>query len=91
MRKIIILSVIGALILCFGTGMAQERKFLKMVSGPEGGSWYPLGSVIMRLLEVNIKDVSTSNGPGGGVGNCKVVQRGDAQLGWTYSSTCFDG
>jgi TRAP transporter TAXI family solute receptor len=90
MRKIIIVSVIGALILCFGTGMAGERKFLKMVSGPEGGSWYPLGSGIMRLLEVNIKDVSTSNGPGGGVGNCKVVQRGDAQLGWTYAHTAYD-
>jgi TRAP-type uncharacterized transport system substrate-binding protein len=44
MRKVIVLSVIGALILCFGTGMAAEKKFLKMVSGPEGGSWYPLGS-----------------------------------------------
>jgi TRAP transporter TAXI family solute receptor len=90
MRKIIIVSVIGALILCCGTGMAQERKFLKMVSGPEGGSWYPLGSGIMVLLESNIKNVSTSNGPGGGVGNCKVIQRGDAQLGWTYAHTAYD-
>lgn len=95
MRKIIILSVIGVFILCFGTGMAAEwkadKKFLKMVSGPEGGSWYPLGSGMMRLVEANIKGVSTSNGPGGGVGNCKVVQRGDADLGWSYSHTAFDG
>jgi TRAP transporter TAXI family solute receptor len=90
MRKVIVLSVIGALILCFGTGMAAEKKFLKMVSGPEGGSWYPLGSGMMRLVEANIKGVSTSNGPGGGVGNCKVVQRGDADLGWSYSHTAFD-
>jgi TRAP transporter TAXI family solute receptor len=95
MRKAIIVSVIGALILCFGTGMAAEwkpeKKFLKMVSGPEGGSWYPLGSGMMRLVEANIKGISTSNGPGGGVGNCKVVQRGDADLGWSYSHTCYDG
>ena len=90
MRKIIILLVIGAFILCFGTGMAAEKKFLKMVSGPEGGSWYPLGSGMMRLVEANIKGVSTSNGPGGGVGNCKVVQRGEADLGWSYSHTAFD-
>ena len=95
MRKVIVLSVIGAFLLCLSTGMAAEwkpeKKFLKMVSGPEGGSWYPLGSGMMRLVEANIKGVSTSNGPGGGVGNCKVIQRGDADLGWSYSHTCYDG
>ena len=94
MRKTIMLSVIGAFILSSAIGMAAEwkpdKKFLKMVSGPEGGSWYPLGSGIMRLLEANIKGISTSNGPGGGVGNCKVVQRGSADLGWSYSHTAFD-
>ncbi len=95
MRRVIILSVIGAFVLCLGTGMAAaewkpEKKFLKMVSGPEGGSWYPLGSGIMRLVEANIKGVSTSNGPGGGVGNCKVLQRGDADLGWSYAHTVYD-
>jgi len=72
MKKAIILSVIVAFVLCFSTGMAAEwkpdKKFLKMVSGPAGGSWYPLGSAIMSLIEANIKGVSTSNGPGGGVG-----------------------
>ena len=96
MRKtIILLFVIGAFILSSAIGMAAEwktdKKFLKMVSGPEGGSWYPLGSGMMRLVEVNIKGISTSNGPGGGVGNCKVIQRGDADLGWTYSHTVYDG
>ena len=95
MRKtIILLFVIGAFILSSAIGVAAEwkadKKFLKMVSGPEGGSWYPLGSGMMRLVETNIKGVSTSNGPGGGVGNCKVLQRGDADLGWTYSHTAFD-
>jgi len=95
MRKIVTLLVIGAFTLCLATGAMAEwkadKKFLKMVSGPEGGSWYPLGSGMMRLVEANIKGVSTSNGPGGGVGNCKVVQRGDADLGWSYSHTCYDG
>ncbi len=96
MRKtIILLFVIGAFILSSASGVAAEwtsdKKFLKMVSGPEGGSWYPLGSGMMRLVETNIKGVSTSNGPGGGVGNCKVVQRGDADLGWSYSHTAYDG
>ena len=94
MRKIIILLVIGAFTLCLATAVSAEwkpeKKFLKMVSGPEGGSWYPLGSGMMRLVETNIKGISTSNGPGGGVGNCKVIQRGDADLGWSYANTAYD-
>jgi TRAP transporter TAXI family solute receptor len=95
MRKtIVLLLVVGAFIISSAIGAGAEwkpdKKFLKMVSGPEGGSWYPLGSGMMSLVEANIKGLSTSNGPGGGVGNCKVVQRGNADLGWSYSHTCYD-
>jgi len=94
MLRVIILSVIGAVILCFGCRIAPElepeKKSLEMVSGLEGGSWYPLGSGIMHLVKANIKGVSTSNRPGGYVRNCKVLQRGDADLGWTYSHAAFD-
>jgi TRAP transporter TAXI family solute receptor len=89
--------VLGLVVVCSvalvmsGTAFAGKfnRKFLKMVSGPEGGSWYPLGSGMMRLVE-QATGISTSNGPGGGVGNCKAIQRGNAELGWTYSHTAFN-
>jgi len=93
-RTIILVLVAVAFILSStivtGAEWKADKKFLKMASGPEGGSWYPLGSGIMKLVEENIKGVSTSNGPGGGVGNCKVVQRGDVDFGWSYSHTCYD-
>jgi len=66
-----------------------EVKFLRMVSGPEGGSWYPLGSGMMSIVEKNLK-ISTSNGPGGGVGNCKVVNAGRADFGWSYTHTAYN-
>jgi TRAP transporter TAXI family solute receptor len=96
MRKtMIVLLAVGAFIISSAAGAGAEwksdKKFLKMFSGPEGGSWYPLGSGIMSLVEANIKGVSTSNGPGGGVGNLKSVQRGEADLGWSYSHTVYDG
>lgn len=65
------------------------QKFLRMFSGPEGGSWYPLGSAMMSIVEKNI-DISTSNGPGGGVGNCKAVNGGRADLGWSYTHTVYN-
>jgi TRAP transporter TAXI family solute receptor len=65
-------------------------KFVRMVSGPEGGSWYPLGSAMMKIAEQDVSGISTKNGPGGGVGNCKDVQGGRADLGWSYTHTAFN-
>jgi len=43
----------------------------------------------MSIVEKNI-DISTSNGPGGGVGNCKAVNGGRADLGWSYTHTAYN-
>ncbi|MFP4571830.1 MAG: TAXI family TRAP transporter solute-binding subunit [Desulfobacterales bacterium] len=72
------------------TGFAADKEFVRMFSGPEGGSWYPLGAAMMNIVEKNIPAVSTSCGPGGGVGNCKDVQSGRADLGWTYTHTSYN-
>ena len=93
MRKItILLLVIGAFIfsLAIGTEAQARKKFLRMVSGPQGGSWYPLGAAMMAIVEKNIS-ISTSCAPGGGLSNCKAVSTGKADLGWTYSHTAFNG
>jgi TRAP transporter TAXI family solute receptor len=78
------------LIFLFTPASQAATRFIRMFSGPEGGSWYPLGAAMMQIVENNIKGVSTSNGPGGGVGNCKAIQRGQADLGWTYTHTSFN-
>jgi len=93
MRKTtILLLAIGAFVfsLAVGTEAQAGKKFLRMVSGPQGGSWYPLGAAMMAIVEKNI-DISTSNAPGGGLSNCKSVSTGKADLGWTYSHTAFNG
>ena len=93
MRKtIILLLVIGAFIfsLSIGTEAQAEKKFLRMVSGPQGGSWYPLGAAMMAIVEKNIS-ISTSCAPGGGLSNCKAVSTGKADLGWSYSHTVYNG
>lgn len=95
MRKtVILLFVIGAFILSSAIGVAAEwkpeKKFLRMVSGPQGGSWYPLGAAMMAIVEKNL-GISTSCAPGGGLSNCKDVNGGRADLGWTYSHTAYNG
>jgi len=87
--------VLAALVATFVLGLAgpaisaDHPKFLRMVSGPEGGSWYPLGSAMMSIIEREL-GISCSNGPGGGVGNAKAVNRGEADIGWCYTDTTYD-
>ncbi len=90
MKKLILIGMAAALVVCLICPVVQaETKFLRMFSGPEGGSWYPLGSAMMSIIEKNMK-ISSSNGPGGGVGNCKAVNGGRADLGWTYTHTAYN-
>lgn len=91
MKKFWVMGLLAALVMALAApgAMAAEQKFLRMFSGPEGGSWYPLGAAMMSVLEKKLPGISTSNGPGGGVGNCKAVHSKRADLGWTYTHTSF--
>ena len=73
------------------SSVAYSDQFLRMVSGPSGGSWYPLGAKVMQVMETNIKGVSTSNTSGGGISNVMSVDGGDAEIGWTYAHTVANG
>ncbi len=89
-KKLAIIGLAVALAVCLAAPVVHaEKKFLRMFSGPEGGSWYPLGSAMMAIIEKNLK-ISTSNGPGGGVGNCKAVNGGRADMGWSYTHTAYN-
>lgn len=70
---------------------AQADTFVRMVSGPSGGSWYPLGAKIMQVMEENIDGISTSNTSGGGISNVLAVNGGDAEVGFSYAHTTANG
>ena len=90
MKRIIkILSVAGGLLLT--ASLANAQTFVRMVSGPAGGSWYPLGAKIMQVMQKEVGGIATSNGPGGGVGNVKDVSQGNAEIGWSYGHTAYNG
>lgn len=90
MKKLLRVLVAAVPLAISGSLAAQAETFVRIASGPSGGSWYPLGAKMAEMFGA-IPDVSASNGPGGGVGNVLDVNRGDAELGWTYGHTAFDG
>lgn len=85
-----ILLAAGAAAMMAGPAAAADQ-FVRIVSGPAGGSWYPLGAKIAEVIQKSLKGVSTKNTPGGGVGNVRDVSRGNAEIGWTYGHTAYNG
>ncbi len=90
MRNLIKMALIAAPIALVAHAASAET-FVRMLSGPSGGSWYPYGAKMAEMWGNDIKGITTSNGPGGGVGNVRDVGRGNAQLGWTFGNTAYDG
>jgi TRAP transporter TAXI family solute receptor len=87
-----LIKTVAIILPCVLLGMAaQAETFIRMVSGPAGGSWYPLGAKIAEVLGYEVPAIAVSNGPGGSVGNVKEVNRGNAELGWTYAHTAYNG
>ena len=44
-------ALIVASSLMIGSSIASADQFVRMVSGPSGGSWYPLGAKVMQVME----------------------------------------
>lgn len=70
---------------------AQEKVDIKMMTGPMGGSWYPLGGAIAELIQKTIPGATVSVAPGGGIANVVGVEEGKADIGFGNSSSSVDG
>ncbi len=64
---------------------------LKMMTGPQGGSWYPLGGAIQNIIEKAIPGASMQVLPGAGISNVVGVQTGKAELGFGNAVSSVDG
>ncbi|MBW6484808.1 MAG: TAXI family TRAP transporter solute-binding subunit [Syntrophobacterales bacterium] len=73
-----------------GAGIASAEP-LKMMTGPQGGSWYPLGGAIQNIVEKNVPGVKMMILPGAGISNVKGVQTGKADFGFGNSVSTVDG
>lgn len=67
---------------------AQQVTFM---TGPQGGSWIPLGGALKGLWEKAIPGLHIQETPGAGIANVRGVNEGKAQIGFGNSSTSADG
>ena len=69
---------------------ASAEEFVFM-TGPAGGSWYPLGGAIKNILEEEVPGMSVTIRPGAGLINLKGVSGAKAHMGWSLVMSAVDG
>jgi TRAP transporter TAXI family solute receptor len=67
---------------------AQQVTFM---TGPQGGSWIPLGGALKGMWEKAIPGLDIQQTPGAGIANVRGVDEGKAQIGIANSATTVDG
>ena len=81
--------------LAFGLSLAlagpAPAANLKMMTGPQGGSWIPLGGQLKDMWEKAIPGLQVQVLPGAGIANVRGVDEGKADIGFGNSISTVDG
>lgn len=77
--------------LALGTAVPASATNLKMMSGPQGGSWIPLGGQLKDMWEKAIPGLNVQVLPGAGMANVRGVDEGKADIGFGNSISTVDG
>jgi TRAP transporter TAXI family solute receptor len=81
------LSAAIATALLAAPAAAAELKFM---TGPQGGSWIPLGGQLKDLWEKAIPGLSVQQSPGAGIANVRGIEEGKTDIGIGNSISTVD-
>jgi TRAP transporter TAXI family solute receptor len=79
---------VGLSLVVAGPAAAIE---LKMMTGPQGGSWIPLGGQLKDMWEKALPGLAVQVMPGAGIANARGVDEGKADVGFGNSISTVDG
>jgi TRAP transporter TAXI family solute receptor len=63
---------------------------LRMMTGPQGGSWIPLGGQLKDLWEKAVPGTNIQSMPGAGIANVRGIEEDKAELGFGNSISTVD-
>jgi TRAP transporter TAXI family solute receptor len=69
---------------------AAQAAEMKLMTGPQGGVWVPLGGQLKALWEKAVPGASIQALPGAGIANVRGVQEGKADIGFGNSISTVD-
>lgn len=71
-------------------GADAQAQTYKLMTGPQGGVWVPLGGTMKAMFEKAVPGVTIQTLPGAGIANVKGVQEGKADFGFGNSISTVD-
>ena len=80
-------AALGLAITLTAPAAANEIKFM---TGPQGGSWIPLGGQLKDLWEKAIPGLNIQQSPGAGMANVRALEEGKADVGFSNSISAVD-
>lgn len=89
MRKTFALAGL-ALGLALTPAMPASAAEIKLMTGPQGGIWIPLGGQLKDMWETAIPGLSVQALPGAGIANVRGVEEGKAEVGFANSISTVD-
>ncbi|MBI2295179.1 MAG: TAXI family TRAP transporter solute-binding subunit [Betaproteobacteria bacterium] len=66
-------------------------QLIRIMSGPQGGSWYPLAGAIQGIVQKEVPGTNVQVAPGAGISNVLGVQNNKAEMGFGNSVSSYDG
>src|SRR3546814_18682995 len=70
--------VAAAGVMTLGLSVSAHAADLKLMTGPQGGSWYPLGGAIKNVVEQNMSGTTMQILPGAGIAHVKAIESAQA-------------
>ena len=74
----------------FTTATAAQAAELKLMTGPQGGVWIPLGGQLKDMWEKAVGGLSVQALPGAGIANVRGIEEGKADVGFGNSISTVD-
>ncbi len=82
---------VAALAVAAAFAIPAAAQQVTMMTGPQGGSWVPLGGALKNMWETAVPGLQIQAQPGAGIANVRGIDEGKAQIGFGNSSTTVDG
>jgi TRAP transporter TAXI family solute receptor len=76
--------------LAFALAAPAHAADLKMMTGPQGGSWIPLGGQLKDLWEKAVPGTNIQVMPGAGIANVRAIEEAKADIGIANSISTAD-
>ena len=91
LKKLIVLLFLVVSICFFSNVQAADIIPLKIGAGSPGGSWFPMMTTTMVIINEYVPGVISSVVPGDAVSNVRNIDSNKLNLGLVYLSTAYDG